>query len=299
MVVRVENLDESVRIDKYLGTVTEYSRSKIEEMISKDLVLVNGKSIKSSFKVKNGDEITLPDDYIKPIEVKGENIDLDIVYEDEYILVVNKPSGMVVHPGNGNTSHTLVNALLNHTDKLSDSNGYFRPGIVHRIDKDTSGLLLVAKNDKVHAILAEGFKNKTIKRVYVALLKGEYNHASAVIDAPIGRDKKDRKKMTVTEENSKEAVTNLKVIKRYKGYTLVELRLKTGRTHQIRVHMKYIGYPVYNDPVYTNDKCTEFGQFLHAKSLEFTHPITHEHMYFECPLPKYFQDFLDTLEEKN
>ena len=166
MVVKVENIDEIVRIDKYLGTVTEYSRSKIEEMISKDLVLVNGKSIKSSFKVKNGDEITLPDDYIKPIEVKGEDIDLDIVYEDEYILVVNKPSGMVVHPGNGNMSHTLVNALLNHTDKLSDSNGYFRPGIVHRIDKDTSGLLLVAKNDKVHAIFAECFKNKTIKRVY-------------------------------------------------------------------------------------------------------------------------------------
>ncbi len=291
----VNELEEQVRIDKFLASNTEYSRNKIEEMLDKKLILVNGKEVRSSFKVSNGQEIILPDDYVKELEVKGEQIDLDIVYEDDDIIVVNKPSGMVVHPGNGNVEHTLVNALINHTSSLSSSNGAIRPGIVHRIDKDTSGLLLVAKNDKVHAILSEGFKNKTIKRVYVALLKGNFKNQNATVDAPIGRDKTDRKKMCVTKDNSKEAITHLKVLKHYDDFTLVELRLETGRTHQIRVHMKYIGYPVYNDPVYTNDKTTDFGQFLHAKSLEFTHPITKEKMYFESELPEEFSEFLNTL----
>lgn len=290
--------EEKVRLDKYLGLNTEYSRSKIEEMLDKGLILVNGKLEKSSFKVTNGMKITLPDDYNTPVELEGEDIDLDILYEDDDIIVVNKPSGMVVHPGNGNTSHTLVNALINYTNKLSGINGDVRPGIVHRIDKDTSGVLLIAKNDHIHKILADGFKNKTIKRVYVALLKGEFPNSSATIDAPIGRDTTDRKRMCVTKDNSKDAITHMKVIKRYDGYTLVELRLETGRTHQIRVHMKYIGYPVYNDPVYTNDKVSDFGQFLHAKSLEFNHPRTNEHMYFESPIPHEFESFLDKLEEK-
>lgn len=288
--------NEEVRLDKYLSLNTEYSRNKIEEMIDSNLVLVDGKCEKSKFKVKNGMKITLPDDYNAPVKVMGEDIKLNILYEDDNIIVVDKPSGMVVHPGNGNMEHTLVNALVNHTNNLSTSNGEFRPGIVHRIDKDTSGVLLVAKNDKTHAILADGFKNKTIKRVYIALLTGVLPSNNATIDAPIGRDKSDRKKMCVTKDNSKEAVTHLKVIKRYKDYTLVEARLETGRTHQIRVHTKYIGYPVYNDPVYSGRKATEFGQFLHAKSLEFDHPITHKHMYFESEMPREFIDFLNNLD---
>lgn len=287
--------EESIRIDKYLSNVTEYSRNKISSMLEKGDITVNGSEVKSSYKVSNNDVIALNDHEDLVGDIKGEDIPLEILYEDEYIIVVNKPSGMVVHPGAGNKSHTLVNALVNHTSNLSSENGTFRPGIVHRIDKDTSGVLLIAKTDKVHNILAEGFKNKTIKRVYVALLKGVFPNSSATIDAPIGRDKNNRLKYCVTSENSKESITHLKVIKRYKNFTLVELRLETGRTHQIRVHMKYIGYPVFNDPVYTNDNTTKFGQFLHAKSLEFEHPITKEKMYFESPLPQEFQDFLDTL----
>ena len=282
------------RLDKYISENTEYSRSIVSKMLSENLILVNQKLEKASYKVNEGDIIIVPDDYIKPLTLEGEDIDLDILYEDDYIIVVNKPSGMVVHPGNGNTSHTLVNALINHTKNLS--NNSFRPGIVHRIDKDTSGVLLVAKNDKVHEILSEGFKTKTIKREYIALLKGVYPNNSAIIDAPIGRNEHNRLKMDVTDKNSKNAITHLRVLKRYKNYTLVSLRLETGRTHQIRVHMKYIGYPVYNDPVYTNDKCTEFGQFLHAKSLEFVHPITKEKMYFEAPLPEEFDNFIKNLD---
>lgn len=287
--------NENVRLDKYLGSVSDYSRSKVESMLMSGLIKVNGQKMSKSYKVSIGDEIDLPDNYKKSTTIEGEDIDLDILYEDDYIIVVNKPSGMVVHPGAGNENHTLVNALVNHTDDLSSKQD-FRPGIVHRIDKDTSGVLLVAKTDKVHEILAQGFKDKTIKRVYVALLKGVFPNSSATVDAPIGRDKLNRQQMCVTGENSKNAVTHFKVIKRYKKFTLVELRLETGRTHQIRVHMKYIGYPVYNDPVYTSDETNEFGQFLHAKSLEFDHPVTHEHMYFESELPEYFKEFLDTLE---
>ncbi len=282
------------RVDKYISLNSCLSRNKVLEMIDKELVLVNGKVVKKSYKVEENDDIFVPDDYFKEITLEKEDIPLDILYEDDYIIVVNKPSGMVVHPGNGNSNHTLVNALLNHTDKLAQKN--IRPGIVHRIDKDTSGVLLVAKTEEALNILSEGFKNKTIKREYIALLKGVYPSNSAIIDAPIGRDVNARTKMAVTSKNSKNAVTHLKVIKRYKDYTLVSLRLETGRTHQIRVHMNYIGYPVYNDPVYTKDKCSEFGQFLHAKSLEFDHPINGKHMYFEAPLPKEFQSFIDTLE---
>ena len=287
--------DKGIRLDKFLSNNTNYTRSKIEEMIDKDMILVNDKLQKPSYKIEVGDIIEVPDDYIKPNTLLGEKIELDIMYEDDDIIVVNKPSGMVVHPGSGNHEHTLVNALIGHNKQLSHANGDERPGIVHRIDKDTSGVLLVAKNDKIHAILANGFKNKTIKRKYVALLKGEFKKSSAIIDAPIGRDVKDRKKMAVVK-NGKNAVTHLKVIKRYKGFTLVELSLLTGRTHQIRVHTKYIGYPVYNDPVYTNDKTTNFGQFLHAKSLEFDHPRTHKHMYFESELPNEFKITLEKLD---
>ena len=191
----------------------------------------------------------------------------------------------------------MVNALMHYTNNLSDISGDERPGIVHRIDKDTSGLILVAKNNKSHQILAEDFKNKRIKREYIALINGVFPHNKATIDAPIGRDETDRKKMTVTDKNSKKAITHLTVLKRYKDYTLVSLILDTGRTHQIRVHMKYIGYPIYNDPVYSNKKATEFGQFLHSYKINFEEPITKEKLEFIAPLPKEFQDFLNTLEE--
>ncbi len=288
----------SLRIDKYLAANTEYSRSLIAKMIENEYVLVNGKKTKNNYILKTGDRIEVKDGFIEPLDVKPENIPLNIVYEDDDIIVLNKESGMVVHPGNGNNDGTLVNALLYHTNALSDVNGEVRPGIVHRIDKDTSGLMVVAKNNKAHEILADALSRHEIKRDYIALLKGEFLSDTATIDAPIGRDKLNRKKMTVTAENSKDAITDMRVLKRYKGYTLVRLSLHTGRTHQIRVHMEYIGYPVYNDPVYTNDKTTEFGQFLHSASIDFVHPITKEHMHFECELPEYFKEFLDTLEEK-
>lgn len=285
------------RIDKYIVEQTEFTRSLISKMIDDGAITVNGKVTKSSYLVKENDCIVIDEDYQQEMDILPTKMDLHIVYEDKDILVVDKPSGMVVHPGNGNVNNTLVNGLMYYTKELSDINGEERPGIVHRIDKDTSGLLLVAKNNKAHAILAECFKKKAIKREYIALLHGIFPHNTATIDAPIGRDKIDRKKMTVTAENAKEAVTHVKVLHRYKEYTLVSLLLDTGRTHQIRVHMKYIGYPVYNDPVYTNKTATEFGQFLHSAKMDFLHPITKEPMHFESPLPKEFQEFIDLLEQ--
>lgn len=290
--MEVEVLREE-RIDKYLAEELDISRSTVKKMIDEGFVLVNGKEVKASLILSEADELFVKDGFIKEASFEAEDIPINIVYEDDDLLVINKKSGMVVHPGNGNTSGTLVNALMHYTKNLSNKEA-FRPGIVHRIDKDTSGLMLVAKNDKAHDILAEGFKNKTIKREYIALVCGVIGEDSGVIDAPIGRDAKDRKKMCVTSENSKKAVTHFKVLKRYEHYTLLRLILDTGRTHQIRVHMKYIGHPVYNDPVY-GKAYNDFGQFLHSASIDFEQPTTHEHLYFECDVPKEFQDFLDTL----
>lgn len=290
--MEVEVLREE-RIDKYLAEELDISRSTVKKMIDEGFVLVNGKEVKASLILSEADELFVKDGFIKEASFEAEDIPINIVYEDDDLLVINKKSGMVVHPGNGNTSGTLVNALMHYTKNLSNKEA-FRPGIVHRIDKDTSGLMLVAKNDKAHDILAEGFKNKTIKREYIALVCGVIQEDSGVIDAPIGRDTKDRKKMCVTSENSKKAVTHFKVLKRYEHYTLLRLILDTGRTHQIRVHMKYIGHPVYNDPVY-GKAYNDFGQFLHSASIDFEQPTTHEHLHFECDLPKEFQDFLDTL----
>ena len=287
--------NEEVRVDKYLSENTDYSRSIVKKMINDGFISVNGKIVKANYVLKLNDEIDILNEYKKEIDINPEDIKLDIVYEDDYLMVINKPSGMVVHPGNGNTEHTLVNALMGYTKNLSDNNGEVRPGIVHRLDKDTSGLMLVAKTNKAHELLADGFKNKTIKREYLALVLGELNTSKGTIDAPIGRDKNDRKKLTVTSENSKSAVTHFEVVKRFKGYTLIRLKLDTGRTHQIRVHMKYIGHPVYNDPVYTNNRCTSFGQFLHSCEVDFIHPITKEHLHFESPLPLEFSEFLNTL----
>ena len=290
--MEVEVLREE-RIDKYLAEELGISRSTVKKMIDEGFVLVNGKEVKASLILSEADELFVKDGFIKEASFEAEDIPINIVYEDDDLLVINKKSGMVVHPGNGNTSGTLVNALMHYTKNLSKKEA-FRPGIVHRIDKDTSGLMLVAKNDKAHDILAEGFKNKTIKREYIALVCGVIGEDTGVIDAPIGRDAKDRKKMCVTSENSKKAVTHFKVLKRYEHYTLLRLILDTGRTHQIRVHMKYIGHPVYNDPVY-GKAYNDFGQFLHSASIDFEQPTTHEHLHFECDLPKEFQDFLDTL----
>lgn len=290
--MEIEVLREE-RIDKYLAEELGISRSTVKKMIDEGFVLVNGKKAKASLILSEADELFVKDGFIKEASFEAEDIPINIVYEDDDLLVINKKSGMVVHPGNGNTSGTLVNALMHYTKNLSNKEA-FRPGIVHRIDKDTSGLMLVAKNDKAHDILAEGFKNKTIKREYIALVCGVVGEDTGVIDAPIGRDAKDRKKMCVTSENSKKAVTHFKVLKRYEHYTLLRLILDTGRTHQIRVHMKYIGHPVYNDPVY-GKAYNDFGQFLHSASIDFEQPTTHEHLHFECDVPKEFQDFLDTL----
>ena len=289
---------ENERIDKYLANNTDYSRNTIEKMLDQDYIFVNGKKVKPSYKTKLNDEIEIKDGFIEEVDIKPTEMDINIVYEDKDIMVINKPSGLVVHPGSGNYDNTLVNGLMNYTKNLSDINGEERPGIVHRIDKDTSGLIIVAKNNKAHNILSEYFKDhKNIKREYLALIVGRFPHETATIDAPIGRDPKNRKKMTVTSTNSKEAITHLRVVKRYKDYTLVSLILETGRTHQIRVHMNYIGYPIYNDPVYNTKKATEFGQFLHSYKMDFIHPITGKEMHFEAPLPKYFEDFINNLEE--
>ena len=292
----VNELGLGMRIDKYLSINTSYSRNTIINMIENGNILVNDKKVKPSYKLKLNDNIFIKDEVIKNTTIKKENIPLDIIYEDDDIIIINKPSGLVVHPGNGNYDNTLVNGLLYYTDHLSNNNGIDRVGIVHRIDKDTSGLILACKNNKAHEIIALAFKEHTIKRTYIALLEGVLPHNKITIDAPIGRDPNNRLKMTVTNKNSKSAVTHLNVIKRYKNFTLVKCILETGRTHQIRVHTKYIGYPVYNDPIYTNKPCSEFGQFLHSYSMEFDHPISKKHLYFECPLPKEFQDFLDKLE---
>lgn len=294
MIVEVND----IRIDKYVTEHTNYSRNLVLNLLKSGNILVNDKIVKPSYKVHSKDIITIKDVKRPTDEIIPWDYPLDIVYEDDDIIIVNKPSGMVVHPGAGNKDHTLVNALKYHTDKLSDINGIERLGIVHRIDKDTSGLIIVAKTNKAHEILGEYFKNHSIKREYIALLCGVLPHDTAKIDAPIGRDEKNRLRMTVTPNNSKRAVTHLQVLKRYKDYTLVKARLETGRTHQIRVHTKYIGYPVYNDPVYASKSEGDFGQFLHSYSMEFIHPLTKEKMYFKREVPKYFKDFLDKLEKE-
>lgn len=295
-------IDEVVigqRIDKFLVENTEYTRSKIQKMIDNDCILVNGKSIKSSYTLKAGDQIEVKD-YEENTDILPENIPLDIYYEDDDLIVVNKPSGMVVHPAPGNYTGTLVNALMYHTNNLSTVNTSIRPGIVHRIDADTSGLLLVAKNDKAHNILAEAIQKKEVVREYIALVEGVIKEDTATIDAPIGRDVNNRKKMCVTRDNSKEAVTHIRVLKRFTDATLIRCKLETGRTHQIRVHLSYIGHPVVNDPVYGRRKLInpKFGQMLHAEKLGFVHPTTKEYMEFTSPVPDEFTKILNMYKEQ-
>ena len=288
--------NENIRIDKYLIDKLNVSRSKVQKLIDNNKVLVNDKEIKASYIVKLDDSIKVDLDLLEEISINPEKIDLDIVYEDEYLLVVNKKSGMVVHPAPGNYSKTLVNALMYHcNENLSSVNGVVRPGIVHRIDADTSGLLVVAKNDEVHNDLAKQISEKSVKREYVALVHGIINEDSATIDAPIGRDKNNRKKMAVTAENSKEAVTHLYVLERLNNATLIKCVLETGRTHQIRVHLNYISHPIVNDPVYGLKKQENitFGQMLHAKTIGFIHPITRNYLEFTSDVPNEFTDIVN------
>lgn len=291
---------EGERIDKYLSRlVTDSSRSAIQKLIESGSVKVNGSQVSKNYKVSADDEILMLQGELKTLDAEPENIPLDIVYEDSDLLVVNKPRGMVVHPAPGNYSGTLVNALLYHCkDSLSGINGVLRPGIVHRIDKDTSGLLIVAKNDKAHIGLAEQIKEHSFTREYNAVVCGHLKEYEGTVCAPIGRNPKDRKKMCVTENNSKNAVTHYKVINEYEGYSHVSLRLETGRTHQIRVHMAYIGHPVAGDFVYGNDKKSAYlnGQCLHAIKIGFVHPITNEYLEFNSELPDYFKEFLNRLK---
>ncbi|MBE6741272.1 MAG: RluA family pseudouridine synthase [Ruminococcaceae bacterium] len=290
------------RIDKFIcENLEELTRSSVQKIIENNNVFVNGESVSKNYKCKTGDEIEVVIPDAVPLDAKAENIPLDIVYEDDDLLVVNKPKGMVVHPANGNYSGTLVNALLYHCKgSLSGINGVIRPGIVHRIDKDTSGLLIVAKNDAAHLSLAEQIKEHSFTRAYEAVLYGNIKEDEFTVNQPIGRNPKDRKKMAVTMKNSKPAVTHFYVIKRYGEFTHVRCVLETGRTHQIRVHSAYIGHPVAGDEVYGPKKViTELGgQCLHAKQIGFVHPRTNEYMEFESELPEYFKKFLNKLENK-
>lgn len=292
----VEETEKNIRIDKYLAEKLELSRSKIQKLIEEEKVLVNKKKISANYKIKTGDEILVNDKLDYNITIEKEDIPLDILYEDEDLLIINKKSGMVVHPAPGHYTKTLVNALLYKFD--IDSKDNIRPGIVHRLDKDTSGVMIVAKNDEMHDILSKMIKDKKIQRHYLALVEGIIPHETGTIDAPIGRDPNNRQKMTVTDINSRDSITHFKVLKRFKNNTLIECKLETGRTHQIRVHLAYIKHPVVNDPLYNKKKATEFGQMLHSKSIEFIHPKTGKRIYYEVDLPKEFLEKIEELENE-
>lgn len=291
----------SKRIDAYMAEKYEdISRVAIQRLIETGKILVNGKKVKASYKVQVNDKITMEEEKAVEVELKAQDIPVEIIYEDRDIIVVNKPKGMVVHPANGNPDGTLVNAIMAICkDSLSGIGGEIRPGIVHRLDKDTSGILIVAKNDKAHINLSEQIKEHKVKKTYIALVKGIVKENNATINMPIGRSEKDRKKMAVTKKG-KEAITHFKVLKRYDKYTLLEINIETGRTHQIRVHLSQIGYPIVGDEVYSKGK-NEWnikGQCLHAKSLDFKHPITNEDMHLEAKIPQYFEEILEELKER-
>lgn len=300
ILIEVPENFEGERIDKFLSVLLEdSSRNAIQKLIENGKVLVNGAVVNKKYKVSTDDEIKMLPSELKPLDAEPENIPLQIVYEDEHLLVVNKPRGMVVHPAPGNYSGTLVNALLYHCkDSLSGINGILRPGIVHRIDKDTSGLLIVAKTDKAHIGLAEQIKEHSFTREYNAVIVGHLKEQQGTVNAPIGRNPKDRKKMCVTMTNSKNAVTHYNVIEDYEGYSHISLKLETGRTHQIRVHMAHLGHAVAGDYVYGNDKKSAYlnGQCLHAIKIGFVHPITNEYLEFTSELPDYFKEFLNKLK---
>ena len=291
----VKKEDEGQRIDSYISKIDDdLSRVAVQRLIEEEKILLNGKKVKPSYKVVENDKIEVEEEKPKEVELKAQELPLEILYEDNDIIVVNKPKGMVVHPGNGNPDGTLVNALMAHCkDSLSGIGGEIRPGIVHRLDKDTSGVIIAAKNDKAHITLSNQIKNHEVKKTYIALVRGIVKENHATINMPIGRSKKDRKKMAV-EKDGKEAITHFKVLKRFPedNVTLLEINIETGRTHQIRVHLSHIGYPIIGDEVYSNgkNKWGIKGQALHAKSLEFKHPITGKEMKIEAKLPEYFKE---------
>jgi len=300
---RVEKEEKGIRLDAYLAKKNnDLSRTAIQRLIEEENILVNNSKVKASYKVIENDEIEINIPEAKELELKAEDIEIEVVYEDDNIIVVNKPKGLVVHPANGNLDGTLVNALMKICkDSLSGIGGEIRPGIVHRLDKDTSGILVVAKNDKSHINLSEQIKNREMEKIYIALVRGYIKENEATINMPIGRSNQDRKKMAVNK-NGKEAITHFKVLKRYEKntnkYSLLEIKIDTGRTHQIRVHLAQIGYPVIGDYIYSNGK-NEFGivgQCLHSKSLKFKHPITEKEMYLEAELPEYFKEVIESLE---
>lgn len=294
----LEVKNEKGRLDKFVSEqIPDLSRTRVKELVKDQNILVNGKVEKVSYKIQAGDKIEVNIPAVKPLDVIPENIPLDIVYEDDDVIVVNKPQGMVVHPAPGHPDHTLVNALLYHTKALAQSAEGFRPGIVHRIDKDTSGLLMIAKTAKARESLEDQLAHKTNKRLYWAIVHGNFAEKNGVIDAPIGRNPYDRKKMAVVE-TGKKAITHFKVLEQFKDYSLIECQLETGRTHQIRVHLDYIGHPVAGDPLYGPRKTLKgHGQFLHAKVLGFKHPSTGEWLEFSVEPPQIFQETLAQLEQ--
>lgn len=295
----VEEQFKNLRLDKVIAkNYPELSRTNIQKLIENNKITVNNKIEKASYKVLLGDKISIEEIEVKPVDLKPQNIPLDVIYEDDDIIVINKQKGLVVHPANGNPDGTLVNAIMALCkDSLSGIGGELRPGIVHRLDKDTSGLIIVAKNDKAHINLSNQIKNREIKKTYIALVRGVIKENEATINMPIARSTKDRKKMAVSKDG-KEAITHFKVIKRYDKYTLIEVKIETGRTHQIRVHMSQIGYPIVGDAVYSNGKNPfgVVGQMLHSAKLTFKHPITNEEINLEAPLPKYFLEVLNKLD---
>ena len=297
----VKQEDQGKRLDTYISNQNnDLTRTAVQRLIEQEKILVNGKKRKVAYKVTEGDMVIIEETEAQMIELKAQEIPIDIIYEDSDIIVVNKPKGMVVHPANGNPDGTLVNAIMAICkDSLSGIGGEIRPGIVHRLDKDTSGLLIVAKNDKAHVNMSEQIKNHEVKKTYIALVRGIVKENEATIDMPIGRSRSDRKKMAV-DKNGRNAVTHIKVLKRYDKYTLLKINIETGRTHQIRVHLSHIGYPIIGDYIYSNGK-NEFGvigQCLHAKCLEFKHPVTGKEMKLEAPLPDYFENILKKLDKR-
>lgn len=301
--MKIENVTGGKRLDVFLAeALCDLTRSRIQKLIAEGCITVNGGVVRANYKLRDEDVVEVEIPEAKETQIQAESISLDIVYEDEHMLVVNKPQGMVVHPAAGNYSGTLVNALMAHCGhNLSGINGEIRPGILHRIDKDTSGLLMVAKNDRAHLGLSEQIKEHSLTREYLALVHGRIKEDSGTIDAPIGRDEKDRKKMTITQKNSKDAVTHFFVLERFDKYTFIRCRLETGRTHQIRVHMSKKGHPIVGDPVYGTKK-EEFklnGQLLHAHMIGYIHPVTGEYMEFSRPVPEYFEEVLEKLRRKS
>ena len=295
----VESDKCNIRLDKIITELDNtISRTAVKRLIEENKIKVNGKQQKPSYEVKEGDLIQIEEDVPKESHIIAQDIPLEIIYEDNDILVINKPKGMVVHPGNGNPDGTLANAVMGICgDSLSGIGGEIRPGIIHRLDKDTSGVIVIAKNDKAHIDISNQIKNRTTSKKYIALVRGQIKEEEATINMPIGRSQKDRKKMAVRKDG-KEAITHFKVLKRYKDYTLLELKIDTGRTHQIRVHMAEIGHPVVGDYIYSNGKnpFNVTGQMLHSKTIEFVHPTTKNKVIFEAPIPEYFEKILENLE---